>query len=703
MPEMDEGQLRSIVGAKITDSLGYMGGMLSQERLKAEQYYKGEPFGDEQVGQSQVVSRDVAESIDSMLPALLKVFGASAQTGVFQARRPDAEECAKQATDYINYQFHTRNKGFLILHDWFKDALLKKLGVVKSWWDETQDVRKETYNGLTDIEMQMIENDDEVKIVKQSSYAMTDFSQHPNPALAMANPPQLHDVVLKRTKTTGRICIMPVAPEEFLCDHRAVSTEESPFLAHRSKKTVSALIEEGFDRDTVEGLAPDGAQDFNQETIERFKDEDAYPYRSDNYADLSMREIWVTECYIKVDYDGDGIAELRKVTVAGESSFEILDNEEVDSHPFSTLTPVPMPHKLFGRSVADQTMDIQQIKSAMIRGLLNSIYLQNAPRMGMIDGQVNLDDLLDVRPGGVVRMKRQDALTPIETVPVSAEAFQMIEYQDTVRETRTGVRRFASSLSENTINPYSNTATGVNDVAEASDDRLQLIARIFAETGMTHLWRRMLELVCKNQKQKEMIRLRGKFVEMDPREWTTELDMQIAVGLGTGDRSKQLQRVLGLAPIYDKLVMQQQGQTNGPFVVAQNLYNWLNKVVEASELRDTELYFTDPSTQPPQQQAQQPDPKMVAANAQAQAAQMKSSQDAQNQQVKTAADIQLANAKAANDRQLAEERQQHEMQLDRQRASEDMQVAQFKARADLAAEMAEIRARAASGAYTDND
>lgn len=754
---MDDAELCNVVGAKITGAVGYMGGMLSRERLKAEQYYRGEKFGDEIKGQSQVVSRDVAEAVDGALPALMKIFASSDNLGEFTPRQPKpdlpgqppgsgakrAENEAQQATDYINKIFWVDNDGFIILHNWFKDALLKKLGIVKSWWDDETDTTKETYEGLTDTELAMLRLDPEIEVVSDkpcddpdTAHAIQAFApaqvppqqppqpsmqppgmsaggeQSPAPQLEGASPvplpppapmpvplPQLHDVVVRRTKSKGRIRIMAVPPDEFLIDHRAVDLEEAPFKAHRRKATVSELIEMGFDRDLVEGLGSDNAQDFNPEVIERFKEEDAYPYRSDNFVDPSMREIWVTECYLRIDYDGDGIAELRKVTLAGESNFDLLENEEVDDHPFSTLTPVPMPHKVFGMSMADQTEDIQEIKSALWRGMLNSLYLQNAPRYGIIDGKVNLDDLLDVRPGAAVRMKSPDAVVPLATVPVSDVVFQAVEYADNVRESRTGIRRFNSTLNPDQLNPYSTTATGARLVEDASKDRLLLIARIFAQTGVTNLFRRLLELVCKHQQAPELIRMRGKWSPMDPREWSDEMDMTISVGLGSGDKSAEMARAMALAPFYTQ-VIQLQGGIQGPLITATNLYNYGKKLVQISELKETDLYITDPTGQPPIQHP--PDPKTMLAQAQVAALQAKTQIAGQAAQAKTQSDaqkgqqeMQLLAAKHQMDIQQAQEKSQLDARHEADQAASEQAIERARLAHDLAIQQAQTASRMA--------
>lgn len=707
---MDEGQLKSILGQKITGSLGFLGGQLSKERLTAEQYYKGEPFGDEMVGRSQVVSRDVAESVDGMLPPLLKVFCSGDEIVRFEPRRPEHEQMADQATELVNWKWFVKNPGFSILHDWFKDALLKKLGVIKIYWEEGFTNEKETYHNLTEAEYQIIKEDDEVEVIevneRQSLYGAPHLGVTPGPQTAGIPTQPVYDIICRRSKKYGCAKIINVPPDEFLIDHRAVALEEAGFLCHRAKKTITELKEMGFDADIVDTLGPDGANDFNMERIERFKDEDAYPYRDDNFVDPSMREVWINECYVKIDYDGDGIAELRQVFLAGESTYTLLRrngepaNIEIDDHPFATLTPIPMPHKVFGMSMADMTLDLQRIKSALVRGSLDSIYFNIAPMVGLVEGQVNLDDLLNRRPGGVVRMKNKDAIVPMQAEPLVQDAWQMIEYMDGVRESRTGVKRFNSSLDPDQVNPLAKTATAAMLADNAADDRLQLIARIFAETGIKRASLRILELICKHQDQKQAIRLNGQFVEIDPREWTTEMDVTVSVGLGTGNKDRINQALMGIAPLYAQMIAAQQG-ISGPIVTGENLYNFLDQVVRSSPIgKGTERYFTDPSKNPQPPQPPKPDPHMVKAQGELAIQQAKTQADLQAQKARLEADTQLASVKAGHEMELDKQKAGLQAQLEQQKAQHQMDLERMKLGHQMEIDKQKLQHEAAMSAQT---
>ena len=368
----------------------------------------------------------------------------------------------------------------------------------------------------------------------------------------------------------------------------------------------------------------------------------------------SMREIWITESYVKVDYDGDGIAELRQVTTAGggEGNYAglILENEEIDAHPWASVTPIPMPHKFFGMSVADQTRDVQLIKSTLMRQALDNAYLSNAPQIGALEGKVNLDDLLNRRPGGVIRIKDPQALFPIETQNIVPAALEMIAYIDSVREGRTGVQRFTSGPGADALNDaYNKTATGINAVETSSQERLELIARVFGETGVRQAFKRILELVCKHQQKPKMIQLRGKWVEMDPREWNDQMDVTVHVGLGTGNKMQQVAATSQVLAVQQQIA-QGQGGMNGPLVTAQNIYNACAKLIEAVGLRTATPFFTDPTQNPMPQQGPPPDPKMLEAQQKPQIEQMKATIDAAADrdaaQISANANIQIAHIRA---------------------------------------------------------
>lgn len=672
MARMSDTTLKGVLAARITASLGSKSDPLTKERIAAEKYYRGEKFGNEEEGRSQVVSRDVAEAIDSMMPSLMKIFTAGDEVVRFDPRNANDEEAAAQATEYVNYIWSVENDGFGNFYTWFKSALMKKRGIIKIWWDKRVDVSTEHYHGLTQQEVDILNSDEDVEIAELT---VSGLDVDESGQLA-----QYFDVKVRRSKETGTVCVSPVPPDEFIIDPRAIDDETTPFIGDRQKRTVSDLVADGYDKRLVESLGAGDAGDLTQERTERFSPESSDLYDDDSDLDPTMRKVWVTECYIRVDYDGDGIAEMRKITCAGEGSMlEILDNEEVPDHPYATLCPLPLPHKFWGQSIADVTMDVQLVKSTILRQILDNLYLTNKPQIGAVEGQVNLDDLLNRRAGGVIRMKSPTAIVPIVTTPLGAEPYNMLTMWDGIRETRTGVRRFSTGPNANSLDDaYSNTATGANIVAESSAERLEMIARIFAETGVRRAMKMILRLVSEYQQEPRMIKLRDKWVPMDPREWNNGMDMTVTVGLGTGNKQSQIQAIMALLNLDQTIVQLQQG-VNGPLLTTENIYAKLRELVSASGLKGVEKYYTDPSTAQQQQQPPKPDPKMVEMQAKLQLEQQKAQADQQMQQQK----MQMDAESNAADMQMKQANMQAELQIKREQLGAEMELKREQLAAEL--------------------
>ena len=595
--KITEEQLKAITDQEIRQSLGYMGGKLSEARRKAEYYYLGLPKGDlsppEIEGRSSVVSTDVADTIEWMLPSLLKIFTAGDNVVEFSPQMENDEEAAKQATDYVNYVFYRQNPGFQLLYTWFKDALLQKTGILKVWWDDKKEEEREEYQGLTDVELAMLLQDPEVEPIEHFAHPATSEDGAPQGAVVM-----LHDVTVKRIKNRSQVRIENVPPEEFLISRLAKTIKDATFVGHRVRRTVSDLKARGYKN--VDSLTSDDSQDISAERIERMNDDET-PYLTGNEAsiDKSQRTIWLTECYMRVDFDGDGIAEWRKIVRAGN---ELLENEECDGPPFCSITPIPLPHRFNGLSIADMAIPIQQQKTAVLRAILDNLYLQVNGRYFAVDGQVNLDDLLTSRPGGVVRVKAEGMTGRLDQGMADAgSAYQMLEYMEVQKENRTGFTRYSQGQDADSLNK---TATGMNIITNRSDSRVELIARVFAETGVKDLFNMVLKLVSQHQDQAAMLKVSGKWLQIDPREWKNQFDLTINVGLGTGNKDQIVQHLMALINI------QKEALPVG-LSTLENLYNSASKLAENLGFKQPGLFFTDPKEAQGQPVQQKPDPKMI--------------------------------------------------------------------------------------------
>ena len=610
---MNDYELKAIISSEIQSSLGYLGGELTEARAKSLDYYFSEPFGNEQEGRSQVISTDVADTIESILPQIMRTFTASPKAVQCIANNAGDEPIAKQATDYLNHVFYKDNDGFTNLYTFFKDALLQKNGIIKVFWDDSMDVERSSYYGLTDDEFALLLADPEVKVLEHTEYerdneeALKEAQKFLNDRMIPDQVPmaeKMHDVVVNRVKKKGKVCIENVPPEEFLIARNAKSIPDAHFTAHRKFITRSELVEMGFDPETIANLPADVNNKYSEEKVSRKRyaeDEETAPT-----TDKANEEILIYECYMKLDEDEDGIAELRKVTVAGDSSYEILDNVPYDRCPFVSVTPILVPHRFYGRSVSELVEDVQLVKSTIMRQLLDNMYLTNNNRVAVMDGQVNIDDLLTNRPGGIVRTKQppQSVITPMASQPLNQSAMPLLEYLDTVREQRTGITRYSQGVDADSLNK---TASGLNQILTQAQMRVELICRVFAETGVKQLFNKVLEVVTKYETKEKIIRVNEQYVTMMPMEWANKCNVEIQVGLGTGSKDQEL-AILNVILERQIQAINLQKSAAGPMVNLRNVHNTLTKLVEAAGLRNVETYFTDPvvgaSQMPPPQPPQ---------------------------------------------------------------------------------------------------
>ena len=678
---MDDGKLKGILESEIDNSLGFIETETTDERRKALQYYNREAYGNEVEGRSSIVTGEVAEVVDGALPQLLRVFTQSDEMVRFEPKSAGDEEKAKQATEYVNWVLNHDNSGVILFHNWFKDALLQKNGIVKVYWDEQTDVTKEKYQNLNEEELTMLMADPEVEVVSQEMDEVEmPEGMNVDPMTGMPLPPVFsYSVTLKRTKKNGKAIVENVPPEEFLISKKARTIADAPFVAHRKLVTRSELVAMGFKKKIIDTLPSYSDLTYSEERIARY-DRGEMPDEQTSL-DFSMQDVEVYECYIKTDYDEDGIAELRKVTYAGS---EILDNEEVDFVPFCSICPIPMPHKFFGHSLADRTLDLQLIKSTVTRQILDNLYLTNNSRMGVVEGQVNLDDMLTVTAGGIVRIKNPNAIVPLSVPPTASQSFPMLQYLDQVQSKRTGVNDAQQGLDPNIL--QNTTATAVAAMQSAAAGKVEMIARIFAETGVKDLFEKILHLVCKYQDKERIIRLRGKYITIDPREWVNGFDLSINVGLGTGNKQEQMAMVA--------MVLQKQEQIlgtqgfNNPLVTLTQYRETLGRFIEAAGYKDSSEFFKEIPPELEQQianpQPQQPpvDPAVQAYMAQAQA------------------QMQIDQAKAQQQMQLDQQKAQADMQLQQAKAQAEIQLKREKAQADLELKTAEFQAEAQLKAMT---
>ena len=670
----DENKLKSILEAEIDDAIGYLETETTDERQKALEYYLGEPYGNEVEGKSQIITREVAEVVDGALPQLMRVFTSADDAVVFEPVNQGDEETAEQATDYVNHIFYKDNNGFEIMHDWMKDALLQKVGVVKAYWDDKQDVTVEKYYGLNDDELAMIAQDDEVEIVEQSTTTMQEAQFDEMTGMEISPEIVSHDIKVKQTVDKGKVVIENVPPEEFLISKRARTIADAPFVAHRKMVTRSELIAMGYDEDVVMRLATGDALEFSPERIARYtRGEQPTDMDSD---DEAMQLVEYFECYIQTDFDEDGIPEMRRVCYA---SNEILHNEECDYIPFHSICPIPIPHKFYGHSLADRAMDLQLIKSTITRQMLDNLYLTNNYRVGAVEGQVNLDDLLTSTAGGVVRMKNPNAIVPMTVQSNAAQSFPMLQYLDELQAKRSGVNDAQQGLNPDLLQNV--TAAAVNAMTSAAQGKLELIARIFADTGVSSLFKGILQLVCKYQQKERIIRVHNKYVPFDPREWSSEYNITVNVGLGTGSKQEQLATMQMILDKQEQII-QGYGLSN-PLVNLKQYRDTLAKFVQMAGFKDDSQFLMEVTEEQAQQLAQQQAEAQQQGDPNTQAAQILAQVEREKAELKAQTEM----AKLQMDREqfeLEQRRKELELQQQAMKQAAELALQELKIKAEIA-------------------
>jgi hypothetical protein len=555
---------------------------LNQEREQALNYFLARPMGNEVAGRSQVQSMDVAETIDWIMPSLMRQFSGERGVVQFSPVGDEDEAIARAMGDYCRHVFNIQNPGFFITHCWLQDALLSKNGYLKIWWDEHQEEEREHYSNRTEDEAFLLLTDPEVDLLEHKIWEGDD------------GQPDRHDLTMLRRRDVKQIRIAPVAPEDVLVapGWHAISLKDCPFVAHRMRRTASELVREGFDRELVDSLP--GDEDYLNEgtSFARHAGEVLRPTAS--ASPDAMRVITVYECYMRLDADDDGIAELQRVLLAGSHGHTLLSHEPIDQIPLISLTPLPMAHRHYGRSIADLVMEIQKIKTTLFRQVLDSLYLSNNPRVVADKHRIHVEDLMSNRIGGIVR--GDPSAVSMLTVPfVGRDAMPVLHYLDQVREERTGVSKTMQGLDPSSLKDQS--IYGMSSLMQAAMQKVELIARIFAETGFKELFGRVMELVSKYEDPARIEALTGFPFRQHPRAWRQSRDVRITVGLGNSAVDEKLQALDRIASFQEKIVAVQGGALGEQAVLvdAQNLHHTLTAMVDHLGLKQADRYFRNPT------------------------------------------------------------------------------------------------------------
>lgn len=672
--KLNDDGLKALLSQEISSALTYDQTELSQKRATAMEYYRGEmPDTPAMVGRSSVVSKDVADTIGWMLPGIIRVFTASDRMAIYEPEKPTDEEFAKQATDYINYVFMKDNPGYRIMWDATHDSLLLGNGIVKHWWDDKEECDYTEHSGLTEEQIAILQSDQDVEIVAQKQ-GEPQFIQAPGPDGQLIDQPiQTYDVKVKRVVRSGRLRVKCI--KRLLINREATCIEDARFCGHPEDVTKSDLIEMGFDRDLVESLPTDRFSAMREEELARTEGETGLFV---NVGDSSMALVELFECYIKVDVDGDGVAETVRAFYAGPGGTgELLDWEIwEDDVPFSDIPCEPIPHRWDARSVFDDTADIQRVKTVITRQFLDNTYWVNNPMTTAAENSViNPETLRSPRFGATVWHKK-DALPPAPmNIPyIGDKSLLALQHFDQVREMRTGVSRSTMALDPEALS--NQTATAANNTKDAAYSQIELIARNQAELGWKRVFRQILKLVVKHQDRPRTIRLRDTWVEMDPRSWNANMDATINIGLGTGSRDRDMAMLNQILNVQMAMTdrFAQGGFSEQALEMVPKINMTATKLAESAGIKNPDQFYLDIKpemlAQMKQQAAQpKPDPAMIKIQA-----------DTQIKQ----AELQQRDKEMFTNAQIAQQSDERKAQIEAVQMQADIEAQDRKTQAEMA-------------------
>lgn len=685
-PEVDDSfdRLQSFVSRAAEQALNWRDEELDPDQEEATNYYMGRPFGNEEEGRSRVVSTDVRDTVQAMLPSIMRIFFGPENVVEYEPFGPEDDENAQQATEYVNYIIRNDNEGFLTLHSAFKDAMVRKIGIVKYWYEEKKLTKGYRYTGLDEQSLQLLNSDpaNEVNVLGQVD----------------AGTGVMYEAEVLREEEGGRVKLAAVPPEEFIFSPDARSIDDAELVGHVRAVPASELIAMGLDEELVEskkGKTDRSGSVYGNLSAARRFDQDDKDSDSDERAD-EREEVWFSELYVYFDIDGDGVAELLMLRCLGDD-YEIADYYVCDQRPFAIFTPDPEPHTLIGLSVADYTMDVQLIKSAMLRGALDSLTLTLNPRTEIVEGEVNINDVMNPEVGGLVRVTRPGMMREVATPFVGKEALPFIQYMDETKENRTGISKAAAGLDADAL--QSATKAAVAATLSGAQQHIEMLARVFAETGLRRLYKGLLRLVVQHQQAPRVVRLRNQWVPINPSVWDADMDVRINVALGSGSSEEKMQMLMLIAQEQKEQLMQ-----GSPLVGLGEYRKTLARMVELAGFPNSNEFFKPFGPQEEQQyqqmKAQQPpqDPQMMAVQAQIQIEQAKLELDKQKMMLED----ERERAKAAMDFAIkqANIEAQYATQVSNQELQADIQAAKAVMDADAKVRQAQMKQQQQAAAPT---
>ena len=593
---------------------------VGEERAESTEYYLGNEPEATSTLQSEFISTDVRDTVLFMLPNIMRTFFGTKKVVEFVPNGPEDIPLAEQQTDYINYIVQQKNQGFNVLYSAFKDALVRKTGFVKGFWDDSITASTHEYTGLDPQSYQALVLDPNVEIVEESVTMETITTLDPVSGEEVVQEiPAMYDITIRRVKAKNQVCLEAIPPEEVLISRHARDIKSASYVAHRMIKSVSELVAMGYDQDEIEEYASYAGTALDPESYDEQQarnpfDNMVYPDRNDS----GGKDVLYIEHYLFYDFDGDGIDERIRVCTIGDG-LHVLNVEQWDDLPIVMFCPDPEPHTAIGSCPADYLKPIQAAKSQIMRDTLDSLGHSIFPRMAVVEGQVNIDDVLNTDIGQPIRVRSPGMVQPFSVPFVGKEAFPVLGYLDESKENRTGVSKASAGFNADAL--QSSTKAAVAATMSGAQGRIELICRHFAEGGMKDLFTLINNLVIKHQNAQDVFRLNGKFVPVDPRYWDTDKDLVVNVAISKSSDEEKF-AILGSVAGKQEQILQTLGPSN-PMVSLQQYANTLSRMIEMAGFKDPESFInTEVPPLPPTPQETKPDAAELLAQAEAQKAQV---------------------------------------------------------------------------------
>ena len=585
--KMTDRELVSILGQAEQQATVYNGEFMSDNTRFLNAYYanKAGDFAAPE-NQSSVVSTDIQDVVEADMPSLVRIFLGSGEIISFQPNTENQAEVeeAKEKTKYINWIIRNQPESFQIIHNWLKDAEIQKNGVVKYFIEDQKEVEVVEYENVDQSELAAIVESlkgAEVDRIKVEVSEQTEYEDG-----------QTFDIKFRVTRECEKVRIINVPPESFLITRNATSIDDAELVGDTVRKTRGELLSEGFKRDLIDRLATVSGNndDYKKSNIRSVRNKDqGGEYNESSVSDWANEYVSISDLYVKVDFDGDGIAERRHIMM---SNSEILVNEYFNHVPYASLSAILMPHKAIGRSRAEITYQTQLQKTALVRGMNDNIYMVNNPR-NVVHPDVDLDDLLTVRTNGIIRMEDDtqvlpgNAVFPLSIPYIGDRTLQVIQYIDQSRAQSTGSLLANQGLEADKLNQE--TATRFNGIKDSSDAKIELIARNYAETGFRKLYEGIAWLVSRYQNTEQEFRVLGKALTVNPKGWKYKHSTQSNVGLGAGNNERLVESMQGIYAIQSQLI-----QAGSTLADEKDVYNTLSRIVDGLGLPRVDEFFNNP-------------------------------------------------------------------------------------------------------------